>query len=91
VANEITHLRLKRTGEWKTHTENAKAIGMKILKTTDKCLMTPNMSREKLEYIYIYTHTYEITCESRMIYGIEIWGITEDGDLYVGDILREGA
>jgi len=25
VAKEITHLRLKRTGEWKTHTENAKA------------------------------------------------------------------
>jgi len=25
-----------------------------------------------------------------MIYGIEIWGITGDGNLYVGDILREG-
>ena len=31
VANETTHLRLKRTGKWKTHRENAKAIGIKIL------------------------------------------------------------
>jgi hypothetical protein len=53
VANEITHLRLKRTGEWKTHRENAKAVGIKIFKTTDECLMTPNMSRGKLEYIFI--------------------------------------
>jgi len=36
VENEITHLRLKRTGKWNTHRENAKAIGIKILKTTDK-------------------------------------------------------
>jgi hypothetical protein len=53
VTNEITHVRLKKTGEWKTHRENAKTIGIKILKTTDKCLMTPNMSREKLEYMYM--------------------------------------
>jgi hypothetical protein len=48
VANEIKHLRLKRTGEWKTYRENAEAIGIKTLKTIDKCLMAPNMSRGKL-------------------------------------------
>jgi len=32
VVNEVTHLRLKGTGEWKTHREKAKAIGIKILK-----------------------------------------------------------
>lgn len=52
VENEVTHLRLKRTDEGKTHREKAKAIGIKILKTIDKCLMTPNMSREKLENIH---------------------------------------
>jgi hypothetical protein len=40
------------------------------LKATDKCIaLTPDIKVEMLENIY------EMVCESKIVYGIEVWGL----------------
>jgi hypothetical protein len=49
-----------------------KAKGNQALTATDKCLATtPNMKVRTLENIY------ETLCESRIMYGVELWGLDE--------------
>jgi hypothetical protein len=72
VANEINYLRisLESTVCWNRQRRNMIAKGNQTLVDIDKCLArTPDIRVTTLENIY------EMSCESRMMYGIEMWDL----------------
>jgi hypothetical protein len=77
VVNELSYLgiTLESTGGWNKHRKKQIVKGNQSLLAIlaiDKCLSrTPNMRIQLLENVY------EIVCESRMMYGAEIWGLDE--------------
>jgi hypothetical protein len=74
VVKEIDYLEvtLERSGGWSKQKAKQKVKGIQSLVTIDKCLTrTPDMGVKLLEIVY------EMVCESRMMYGVEIRGIEE--------------
>jgi hypothetical protein len=71
IVREITYLRIKPecTGGWRRQKVRITAIGNHSQIAIDKCLTTmPNMRASMLYQIY------RLKCESRILYGAEIWG-----------------
>jgi hypothetical protein len=63
---------LENTGGWRNQKASIKAKGNQALTAIDKCLATtPNMKVRTLENIY------KMLCESRIMYGVELWGFDE--------------
>jgi hypothetical protein len=74
VNNELSYLgiTLESTGGWNRHRKKQMVKGNQSLLAIDKCLSgTPDMRIQLLENVY------ETVCESRMMYGAEIWGLDE--------------
>jgi hypothetical protein len=72
VVKEVNYLGvlLESTGGWNRQRCSVTAKGNQTLVAIDKCLArTPEMKVVTLENVY------EIVCESRMLYGVEIWGL----------------
>jgi hypothetical protein len=72
MVNEINYLGifLESNGVWNRQGRNVIAKGNQTLLATDKCLArTPDMRVRILE------NMYEMLCESRMMYGVEMWGL----------------
>jgi hypothetical protein len=62
---------VENTGGWMNQKASIKAEGNQALIAVNKSLATtPNMKVRILEYIYE-------TCESRIMYGVELWGLDE--------------
>jgi hypothetical protein len=63
---------LENTVGWRNQKASIKAKGNQALTAIDKCLATsPNMKVRTLENIY------ETLCESRIMGGVELWGLDE--------------
>ena len=61
---------LDSTGSWNTQKTLAKMKAYQALRATGKCIaVTPDIKVQMLENIY------EMVCESKIMYGIEIWGL----------------
>jgi hypothetical protein len=61
---------LDSTGSWNKQKTLAKMKGYQVLRATDKCIvLAPNIKVQMLENIY------EMVCKSKIMYGIEIWGL----------------
>jgi hypothetical protein len=74
VVNETRYLgvTLESTGRWNSYEMKQMAKGNQSLVAIDKCLTrTPDMRVQLLDNVY------EMVCESRMMYGAEIWGLDE--------------
>jgi hypothetical protein len=72
VVNEVNYLGavLESTAGWNRQRRSVIAKGNQTLVAIDKCLArTPDMRVATLENIY------EMLCESRMMYGVEMWGL----------------
>jgi len=70
LVNEIAYFGVKRESmeSWRKQKARSKATGNQILTANDKCpKRTPKVKAEMLENIY------EITCESTLLYGTEMW------------------
>jgi hypothetical protein len=69
VVMEINYLgvTLESSGGWSKQKAKQKVKGIWSLVATDKCL-----TRVKL-----LKNVYEMVCESRMMYRVEIWGVEE--------------
>jgi hypothetical protein len=62
----------ENTGGWRNQKASIKEKGNQALTAIDKCLAaTPNMEVRTLENIY------ETLCVSRIMYGVELWGLDE--------------
>jgi hypothetical protein len=58
----------ENTGGWRNQKASVKVKGNQALTASDKCLaITPHMKVRTLENIY------ETLCESRIMYGVELW------------------
>jgi hypothetical protein len=74
IVNEISYLgvTLESTGGWNRHKMKQMVKGNQSLVANDKCLTrTPDTRLQLLE------NGYEMACESRMMYGAEVWGLDE--------------
>jgi hypothetical protein len=74
VVNELSYLgiTLESTGGWNRRRMKQMVKGNQCLLAIDKCLSrTPDMRIQLLENVY------ETVCESKMMYGAEIWGLDE--------------
>jgi hypothetical protein len=61
---------LESSGGWRKQKAKQKVKGVQSLVAIDKCLTrTPDMG------VQILQNVYEIVCESRMMYGVEIWAV----------------
>jgi hypothetical protein len=61
---------LDSTGSWNKQKTLAKMKGHQALRATDKCTaVTPDIKVQMLE------NMYEMVCESKIMYGIEVWGL----------------
>jgi hypothetical protein len=74
VVNELNCLgiTLESTGGWNRHRKKQIVKGDQSLLAIDKCL-----SRSPDMRIQLVENVYEAVCESRMMYGAEIWGLDE--------------
>jgi hypothetical protein len=63
---------LGRTRGWNRHKMKQMVKGNQSLVAIDKCFTrTPDMRVQLLE------NAYEMVCESKLMYGAEIWGLDE--------------
>ena len=72
VADKFSYLEvtLVNTGSWNKQKTLVKIKGYQALKAIHKCIsVTPNIKAHMLENIY------EMVCESKIMYGIELWGL----------------
>jgi hypothetical protein len=74
IVKEIDYLgvTLESSGGWSKQKAKQKVKGIQYLAAIDKCLTrTPDMEVKLLENVY------RMVCESRVMYGVEIWGVEE--------------
>jgi hypothetical protein len=74
IVKEIDYLgvTLESSGGWSKEKAKQKVKGIQYVAAIDKCLTrTPDMGVKLLENVY------EMVCESRIMYGVEIWWVEE--------------
>jgi hypothetical protein len=65
---------LESSGGWSKQKAKQKVKRIQSLVAIDKCLTrTPDMG------VTLFENVYEMVCESRIMYGVEIWGLRRDG------------
>jgi hypothetical protein len=75
VVKEIDYLgvTLESSGGWSKQKAKQKVKRIQSLVAIDKCLTrTPDMG------VTLFENVYEMVCESRIMYGVEIWGLRRD-------------
>jgi hypothetical protein len=72
VVDEFNYLgvTLDSTGSWNKQKTSAEMKGYQVLRAIDKCIaVTPDNK------VQMSGNMYEMVCESKIMYGIETWGL----------------